>query len=72
MTIALVTGENDLRLERQTRALSIAFIPKPSNVQDIQSVIDDYLALAAEREKRRVSHEDADFDPPIAEGSMIL
>lgn len=67
MTIALVTGENDLKLERQTRALSIAFIPKPFNVADIQAVIDDYLALASEREQRRVSHEDADFDPPIAE-----
>jgi CheY-like chemotaxis protein len=67
MTIALVTGENDLRLERQTRALAIAFIPKPFSVQDIQGVIDDYLALATEREQRRVSHDDAYFDPPIAE-----
>jgi len=72
MTIALVTGENDLKLERQTRALSIAFIPKPFNVADIQRVIDDYLALAREREQRRVSHEDQDFDPPLADWAEEL
>ena len=57
MTIALVTGENDLRLERQTRALSIAFIPKPFNVQDIQTSSTTIWARdrarAASRQPRR-------------------
>jgi CheY-like chemotaxis protein len=67
MTIALVTGEDDLKLERQTRALSITFISKPFQVGDILATIEAYQAGAAEREQRRLSHEDPDFEPPIAQ-----
>lgn len=66
MTIALVTGESDLKLERQTRALSITFVPKPFQVRDILAVIEAYVTGAAEREERRVARDDSDFDPPIA------
>ena len=67
MTIALVTGEGDRRLERRSRDLNITFIPKPFEVQDIAEVIDAYLEAAHDREQRRQRREDEDFAPPIAE-----
>jgi CheY-like chemotaxis protein len=72
MTVALVTGEYDLKLERQTRALSITFIPKPFQVSDISGAIEAYVSAAAEREQRRIRHEDPDFDPPISQYASEL
>jgi DNA-binding response OmpR family regulator len=67
MTIALVTAEGDFRLERRSRDLNIAFIPKPFEVRDILQVIEDYLDGAREREQRRRARQDEGFAPPIAE-----
>ena len=65
MLVALVTGEDDPRIERRTRDLSIVFIRKPFEVEEILTVIDAYQAAAAEREAQRLSHADADFAPPF-------
>ena len=66
MTVALVTGEGDARLERRSRDLSITYIKKPFEVREILDVIDAYVAGAREREARRLNREDEDFAPPIA------
>lgn len=67
MTIALVTGEDDPRLPRRTRDLSIAFVPKPFEVRDIVRVIDDCVERARERDARRQTREDDQFEPPLSE-----
>jgi len=72
MTIALVTGEEDPRLERRTRDLAITFIRKPFDVGDIGGVIDRYLQAAQDREERRLRREDPDFEPPIARHILEL
>lgn len=72
MTIALVTGEDDPRLEKRTRDLAITFVPKPFRPQDIWHVLDEYSAGAEERDERRRRREDADYEPPIARYSEDL
>jgi CheY-like chemotaxis protein len=66
MTIALVTGEDDPKLEKRSRDLAITFVPKPFEVRDIVRVLDDFAAAARERDARRRASSDADFEPPIA------
>lgn len=66
MTIALVTGSGDQRLERRSRDLAITYIAKPFEVRDILQVMEDYVASAHERASRRLLGQDADFAPPIA------
>lgn len=72
MTIALVTGEDDVRLERQTRDLAIRFIPKPFDVQVIHEVLDETLAAAREREAQLSERANADFAPRFAEYASAL
>jgi FixJ family two-component response regulator len=66
MAVALVTGAGDNRLARRTRALSISFIEKPFDNAVIRGLIEDYVAAAEQRERRRLAREDADYAPPIA------
>jgi CheY-like chemotaxis protein len=66
MTIVMVTGSDDRRVERKSRDLSLAFIPKPFKVADIQRIMDEYLEGATQREEQRKSREDRDYGPPIS------
>ncbi len=66
MTIALITGEGDPRLERKSRDLSITYIPKPFGMEEIIEVLKDYLASALEREQARQHRADPDFCPPVS------
>jgi DNA-binding NtrC family response regulator len=67
MTIALVTGDDDRKLQRRSRDLDIVFIRKPFDVKEILGVVGRYLEGAAERRERRLRREDAYFDPPLGE-----
>ncbi|MEM9191296.1 MAG: response regulator, partial [Myxococcota bacterium] len=66
MTIALVTGTDDPRLEKQASALSLTFIPKPFAVNDILRLVDEYVSAAKKRDAARHDISDLDFVPPIA------
>ncbi|MBK7579406.1 MAG: response regulator [Myxococcales bacterium] len=66
MTIALVTGEDEPRIERVARDLAITFIAKPFEVRQIQDVLDDAVSEALVRSARRNRQEDPDFAPPIS------
>ena len=66
MQIALVTGDDTRRLERQSRQLGITFIRKPFEIKDILRVIDDHRAAEAERKLGAARREGADYDPPFA------
>lgn len=65
MILALVTGEDDPRVERRTRELSVTFIGKPFDNARIKRVIDDYMERAKERAAQRARKEAPDFEPPI-------
>lgn len=66
MTIALITGEDEPRIERLARHLSITFIAKPFEVKQILALLDDAVSEAHVRSVRRHRQEDADFAPPIS------
>lgn len=66
MTIALITGEQDRQLERRIRALSMTYIPKPFEVEQILRVLRHAITSAKDREIRRQKKADPDFNPPIA------
>jgi len=66
MVIALVTGEDDPRLERRSRKLSVTFIAKPFQNTQIHRVLESYLEVARDRAERRRAASDEDFEPPIA------
>lgn len=63
--LALVTGEDDPRIERRTRELDVTFIAKPFDNAEIQRVIDAYVERAKERAAQRAQQGAPDFDPPI-------
>lgn len=65
MTIALVTGQGDQRVERKSYALSMKYISKPFKVGEIVQVMEDYLNAAAERATRRLNLDDPDFGPAL-------
>lgn len=67
MTIALVTGQDDPKVERRSRDLSFRYITKPFQVSDIVAVIEEHQAEARDREERRRRCEDPHYAPPIAE-----
>lgn len=72
MTIALITGEDDNRLERATRDLSIRYVPKPFDVHVIHELLDETLAAARGRDQRRKERADADFAPPLSAHASVL
>jgi CheY-like chemotaxis protein len=72
MQIALVTGDDTKRLERQSRELRITFIRKPFDVKDILRVLEDHAAAVAERTERAADAAQPDFDPAFARYYMDL
>ncbi len=66
MTIAMVTGEGNPRVERQSRDLSIRYIPKPFLVDDILDVIDNWVDASRERVRISQSRGGVDYEPPFA------
>jgi CheY-like chemotaxis protein len=65
LIIALVTGEDDPRILRRTRELSVTFIAKPFDNAQIHRVIEDYREIAKECAELRARKQDPDFEPPI-------
>jgi len=65
MSIVMMTGSNDPRIERRSRDLSLKFLPKPFGIGDILGTIEEYLTTARDREQRRRHSVDPAFDPPI-------
>lgn len=72
MSIALVTGEQDAKLSKEARELSIRFITKPFDIRKIADVIDEYVSGAISRRDLRLSREDPDFAPPLATYALEL
>ena len=66
MTVALITGEPDARLQRRSEDLAIQFIEKPFEVGQVLAVLDRHVSEARRRAERRLRHEDPDFAPPIS------
>src|ERR1044071_7463632 len=65
MSIVMMTGSGDPRIERRSRDLALKFLPKPFGLQDALAGVDEYLASARERETRRRHSVDPAFDPPL-------
>ena len=65
MSIVMMTGSSDPRIERRSRDLSLQFLAKPFNISEALSVVDEYLTSARERESRRRHSADPSFDPPL-------
>jgi CheY-like chemotaxis protein len=65
MIIALVTGEDDPRIERHAKELCVTFIAKPFENADIKRVIESYVERAKDRALERQQRGDPDFEPPI-------
>jgi len=63
--IALVTGEGDPTLRRETERLGITFVQKPFVLTDLYAVVARYQEAAAERAERRAHQEDPDFGPAL-------
>ena len=72
MTIALVTGEDDCRLVRVAKDLSIRFIAKPFDVQLIHDVLDETVSGARNRDETRRQQGDEQFAPPFAQHAAAL
>lgn len=65
MSIVMMTGSDDPRIERRSRDLSLKFMPKPFAVGDVLGTIEEYLVTARDREQRRRYSVDPEFDPPL-------
>jgi DNA-binding NtrC family response regulator len=63
MTVALVTGDDDAKLQTRSKAEQIVFLPKPFDVSDVLAVLDAYVVGAEERRKRRLDRADENFHP---------
>ncbi|MBO6934249.1 MAG: response regulator [Deltaproteobacteria bacterium] len=66
MTIALVTGSDEPKLERRTRDLRITFVPKPFELERIDQIIRECVAQLEAKDEQRKHQTDEDFHPPIA------
>ena len=66
MTIALVTGDDDRKLQRKSRDLQIVHIAKPFVVEDIMRVLEAYAEAALERREQRRKARDEHYAPVIA------
>jgi DNA-binding response OmpR family regulator len=65
MSIVMMTGSGDPRIERESRNLSLKFMAKPFQVRQVLEAIDEYVELAAERDEMRQARQDRLYDPPI-------
>jgi len=72
MTVALVTGDDDVKLQTRSKALQIVFIRKPFQVSDVLGVLEDYAIRAEERRRRRLARDDAHYEPVIAEYADVI
>jgi CheY-like chemotaxis protein len=66
MQLALVTGEPDPKLKRQSDQLMITFIQKPFDLRRLKEVVDLYLAEAKERREQRAGRQEPDFEAALA------
>src|SRR5690606_5823543 len=66
MSIVMITGSDDPRIERKSRDLALEFLPKPFDIRDISRVVEECVVKAQEREQLRRQHQDDHFAPPIA------
>lgn len=67
MTIALVTGDDDRKLQKKSREAQIVHIAKPFVVADIMRVLDDYVEAAKERRAKRLQVRDERYVPQLAQ-----
>lgn len=65
MSIVMMTGSADPRVERESKNLSLKFLAKPFQVSQILDVIDEYVELANERDEKRLAEQDQLYGPPI-------
>jgi two-component system response regulator (stage 0 sporulation protein F) len=65
MSIVMITGSDDPRIQKRSRDLALEFLAKPFPMKDIMRVIEDYVVLARERELHRKQRQDDLFNPPI-------
>ena len=65
MTIAIVTGGGDERVERRSRDLSIRYIAKPFMVEDILDVIHTWIDASRDRERISMARGVADYHPAL-------
>jgi CheY-like chemotaxis protein len=72
MTIALVTGLDDKRLQRKSKDLSIVYVTKPFVVEDILGLVDGYLEGARSRRDQRLATRDEHHAPPLREHASDL
>ena len=66
ITIALVTGDDDPRLPRESRQHGIAFIEKPFEPERIERLLRDAVAAAKERMAAQAAQGQEAFEPPIS------
>lgn len=66
MTIAIVTGDGDARVERRSRDLALRYISKPFLVEDILEVVDSWINASRERERISSIRGGIDYAPPIS------
>jgi CheY-like chemotaxis protein len=65
MSIVMMTGSGDPRVERKSRDLRLEFMAKPFGIGEVLGTIEQYLVNARERELRRRHSVDPAFDPPL-------
>lgn len=72
MTVALVTGDDDVKLQTRSKALDIVFIRKPFQVSAVLGVLGDYATKAEERKRRRLARDDPHYEPAFAEYAEVI
>lgn len=72
MTVALVTGDDDVKLQTRSKALEIVFIRKPFQVSDVLGVLENYVVQAEERRRRRLARDDRDYEPDFAAYADVI
>jgi hypothetical protein len=65
MSIVMMTGSEDPRVERKSRDLSLTFLPKPFQIRDLLTIIEEFVAAAKKRDVGRRDSEDEEYYPPI-------
>jgi len=63
MKIALITGETDPELKKESEKLGVTFIAKPFDISELTEVINSYITESEERKKQRSLQANPDFAP---------
>lgn len=66
IVIALVTGDDDPRLPRESRQHEIVFMAKPFEPERIQQLLRDAVVAGQERMQAELARGQETFEPPIA------